>query len=447
MTPRLPRGFSNPVKIGSGGFGSVYRVYQETLNRHVAIKFISQKDPDARSALKKEATLQADLHIRGIPQVYDVFESADQVCIVMQWIKGCSARDLLEQELTGEVRMALAKEIIDICASLHKQGYAHRDLKPENILISAEGVYLIDFGLAHHIRSQRLTAENVIKGTPAYIAPELLKGENHSADQIRADVYSLGKVIQEIFAGDQMPQFLKACLSENPEMRPASAFHIVSAAQIPEFNVNWENICEPLASDLLARQLLRTAKNLMQSRSHAQAYQLLVECLALNPDLHEALDLIREFPKVDVNKKKLQKRIILALTISTIFVLIGSLLVIRSSMRYSADNLVYSGLDSEKSLLLTSNTAPKIESLPPLPFKEETVPAHSIFGQLAIIRHPEKGNLYKNRGLVNTDSNIVFGVFENEQMLYWMNPEKFIVWKEITRVLPFQIKRLKIEER
>ncbi|MFW5785369.1 MAG: serine/threonine protein kinase [Chitinispirillaceae bacterium] len=450
IRPRLPKGFSSPVKIGSGGFGEVYRVRQDALDRFVALKFILEGDARARSVLKKEAAMQAGLHIRGIPQIYDVLEFSGHVCIVMQWINGCSIRDLLEQNLTYQNRLDISKEIIEICASLHQQGYAHRDIKPENFLVSGEGVFLIDFGLAYRIRTARRTSPNVLRGTLAYIAPELLKGQNLSADPKRADVYSIGKVIEEIFDGAPVPDCIRQCLCESPSFRPESAVQLLENCRnfFPEIETRWEDIAEPWASEKLAQNLLKTAENLIGQNRAQSAYPLLVECLQVYPELPGALELMENFPTLGKKKNPLRSRAVLAAGAGLLSVVISIAVVLamkNKDSRYESDLF---GVDlNSRTLKISGQRRPLPHDNSQLPLKEMPISPEELCGTLEIASHPPRGNLFVKGEKVASPGVLSFSVPVRDRAIYWKTSQGNIIWKEVVRVLPFQIKRLTIKER
>lgn len=141
MIPRLPRGFSHPMRIGEGAFASVYRVRQQTLDRWVAVKIVAERNRARRGQLLREARTQARIKSECIPQIYDAFEWNNNVCIVMQWIRGIPLSALIESPLSGQERFDLTGGFLQALASLHSLGFAHRDLKPANILISPRRVF------------------------------------------------------------------------------------------------------------------------------------------------------------------------------------------------------------------------------------------------------------------------------------------------------------------
>jgi serine/threonine protein kinase len=396
----LPKGFSHPVKIGAGGFGVVYRVRQNTVGRLVALKFIDEKDRHLKASLKKEAAMQADLQIYGIPQIYDVLEFSGRICIIMQWLKGCSLRSLLETNLSIIEKQAIALEIIKITASLHNRGYAHRDLKPDNIIISSEGIYLIDFGLA---RNATIDAHNtmtgIVKGTPAYLAPELLQGKGNTADPICADVYSLGKVIQELYETEHLPMCINQCLRDKPDLRQKSAVELLFQweSDVGRNLIVWSQIAEPYSSEILAKQLHNAANLLINVHRTTEAYELLVECLQLDPELSEAIELIEQFPVIKKKNSLKTKLNILIIGLITILISLTSIYLSKSGSHKHINNFFLRAENGDnKSLLMvpSGNQSKSVDST--LPFKEEPIPIRSIYGRIIITSQLTTGTLIFN---------------------------------------------------
>ena len=207
--------------IGRGGMGSVYRTRDLTLDRQVAIKVIRPeliRDAAAHERLRKEAQMLARLHHPSIVAVYDYGTLEDRSpYLVMELVKGNDLRHELVSE--GRLEPARACRILSaICGAMtaaHDEGVLHCDLKPENVLLPDEGVEakVLDFGVAQAIgaatgarsrtdRESRFgaaTVEEPIIGTPAYMAPEQLRGDPPDA---RTDVFSLGVIAYEMLVGD-----------------------------------------------------------------------------------------------------------------------------------------------------------------------------------------------------------------------------------------------------
>ena len=451
MIPRLPKGFSHPVQIGTGGFGSVYRARQVALGRLVALKFIDEKDSQTRAVLKREASLQADLHLPGIPQVYDVLDLSGKLCIVMQWINGCNLRTILQQNPPLDCKYAIATEIIAIASSLHERGYAHRDIKPENIIISKKGVFLIDFGLARHVlNDKRQTMADVVKGTPAYIAPELWQGRGHTADLIRADVFSLGKVIHEMLGLESTPECISKALIENPDLRLASARQFLDDWQlfVPQKAVDWIEIAEPCASKMLAAQLIGASQSLINERRTEEAYQLLVECLQTDPDSPDALEMMERFPTI--KKKRSYQKTIQNFLIGSVAVMVGALsvyLLIGYTHEKVRDSIPESRTEDSRSLLIMTSGSHTQSVDITLPFKDVPIPIRSIHGHIMIASYPPTGHfLFDNAPTDISKDRLQVNAPSKEHILSWLSESKDIVWKEIILALPFEEKRICIKE-
>jgi predicted Ser/Thr protein kinase len=302
MIPRLPKGFTHPMPIGEGSFSSVYRARQQVLDRWVAIKVLHEKDPDLRRKLLEEARTQASLSMPGIPAIYDAFARGPQVFLVMEWIKGVTLQALLARGLPrpGD-RAALASALVAALAELHRRGFAHRDVKPANVLVSiTQSVYLVDFGFAKKIGEGAMSIAGVVKGTPAYMAPEIWRGDT-GADLMRADLYSLGRILSELDPGPPWKDLAAPLLAMEPAGRPASAAALWEAWRaLPPASsgAGFRESLERSASEALSRLLLKAAQQLLLARRREEAYWLLAECLQEDPDYPEAMKLMEGFPQV-----------------------------------------------------------------------------------------------------------------------------------------------------
>lgn len=194
-------------RIGRGGMARVYRAFQPSVNRQVAVKIIAT-DADAddltifRERFAREAKVIASLEHAHILPIYDYGIVDDTAYIVMRLLNGGSLGDLLADgslalNRVGEIFNQIARGL----AYAHSKGIIHRDLKPANILFASTGdAYLTDFGLAKWIEgSPALTQTGKIVGTPAYMSPEQLRGD--PADQ-RADIYSMGIILYQMVTGE-----------------------------------------------------------------------------------------------------------------------------------------------------------------------------------------------------------------------------------------------------
>ncbi len=199
--------FTVEERIGQGGMASVYRAFQASINRSVALKVITislnQSEQDEfRARFAQEAQMIAALeHIHILP-IYDYGIVDNELAyIAMRLLRGGTLADLLaEQPLELEYAADVFTQIARGLNYAHSKGVIHRDLKPSNILFDESGnAYLADFGLAKMVEgSLHLTKSDRIVGTPTYMAPEQLRGD--PIDQ-RADIYSLGGILYHMLVG------------------------------------------------------------------------------------------------------------------------------------------------------------------------------------------------------------------------------------------------------
>ena len=203
-------------KIGEGGMGEVYLAHDTSLNRRVAIKFLSGElntDERARRRLIREARATACLEHANICSVYEASEQDHLTFIVMQYVEGETlAERIARKPLEIEEVLDIAEQVADGLAEAHSHGIIHRDVKPQNVMLTARGqVKVLDFGLAKMGRSQEVAASElateslmsgprVIAGTVPYMSPEQLRAE---AIDSRCDIFSLGVVMYEMITGRQ----------------------------------------------------------------------------------------------------------------------------------------------------------------------------------------------------------------------------------------------------
>lgn len=196
--------------VGQGGMGAVFRAWDVRLERDVAIKVVRGDllaDPDSRERFRRESQIVARLQHPSIVTVFDYGTLTDGAAfLVMEFVPGEDLRHLLKREgrlAPGHVADLLAG-IAGGVESAHKAGILHRDLKPENILLpeSGTGPKVVDFGVAKLTGNSgaggTMTSAGTIVGTPAYMAPEQLRGESVDG---RADVFSLGVMTFEMLTG------------------------------------------------------------------------------------------------------------------------------------------------------------------------------------------------------------------------------------------------------
>ena len=191
--------------IGRGGFGIVFRAFDEKLQRVVAIKVLSPElacTSPARKRFLREARASAKVRHENVVSIYAV-EDAPIPYLVMEYVPG----ETLQQRLDGtgplevEDVLQIGKQIADGLTAAHEEGLIHRDVKPGNVLLDSSGgdhVKITDFGLARAADDASLTQSGLIAGTPLYMSPEQAVGDR--LDQ-RTDLFSLGSVLYQMLSG------------------------------------------------------------------------------------------------------------------------------------------------------------------------------------------------------------------------------------------------------
>jgi tetratricopeptide (TPR) repeat protein/predicted Ser/Thr protein kinase len=201
-------------KLGEGGMGAVYLAEDLHLARRVAIKFLTSTDHHYRARFIREARAVSALSHPNIAMVHDYGEtSTGQPFIVMEYVKGKSLSDLLDEGLTLQRSIAIVSAIAEALGEAHHQGIVHRDIKPSNVLVNERGhVKVVDFGLVKHLFEppssdvdldaktiySTQTRSDVIVGTPLYLSPEQATGKEIDG---RSDLFALGALLYECIAG------------------------------------------------------------------------------------------------------------------------------------------------------------------------------------------------------------------------------------------------------
>ena len=192
-------------EIGRGGSATVYLAHDRALDRQIAVKLIAPalaNDPGFLDRFMREARISAGLSHPNILTVHDVGESDDhRPFLAISLVDGESLEQVIAQ--SGRLPLAEAARILGQLAAaldyLHAAGLIHRDVKPSNVLVEESGrVLLSDFGIAYARESTRYTATGMLLGTPRYMAPEQMRGDEPSP---QTDVYAMGVVAFEMLAG------------------------------------------------------------------------------------------------------------------------------------------------------------------------------------------------------------------------------------------------------
>lgn len=304
MTLHLPPFFSEPVEIGRGRFGVVYRVRQQGVGRWIALKSLPLS---ARQEAEAEARHLASMDLAVLPAVHGVHAYRGRIFVAEEWLQGPSLASVLEHGLGEELGLDRAGAVSQALASLHEAGLAHGDFKPANILCTVDGrVRLVDLGFAR----RDSTGSALAGGSPAYLAPELQSGA--ACDPIRADLWSLGVVLHELLTGTRpsaqdvakdFPRLdrcglkpdgaglVKALLSQDPALRPTARAVAQGLGGAEDGSGAVRQLCMRLFAREMADRLHAAGKAVLV-RDPERAFAMLSEALEHDPDHVPSLELL-----------------------------------------------------------------------------------------------------------------------------------------------------------
>jgi serine/threonine-protein kinase len=260
-------------KIGEGGMAEVYKAKCHKLNRYDAVKILKRdyaNDPTVVEKFKNEATAVANLSDNNIINIFDVGSQGDINYIVMEYVKGKTLKQIINQNvrLSYERAIDIAIQISKALDCAHRNNIIHRDVKPQNILVTEEGVVKVtDFGIAKASSSVTITNSNKVIGSAHYFSPEQARGNYVDA---RADIYSLGIVLYEMVTGK---------LPFDAESPVTIALKHLQDIAVPPKNLN-SNIPESLNS-LIIKCIQKDPNNRYQT-----VRELLMDLLRIQKDLN-----------------------------------------------------------------------------------------------------------------------------------------------------------------
>ena len=321
--------------LGQGGMGVVYRARDSRIGRDVAIKTLTAGFSGESDMLKRfyqEAGHTGNLRHPNIVTVYDFGDEDGLPYIVMEFLDGEPLDKLIRQK--AQLHLSAKLEIIEqVCAALayaHLQGMIHRDVKPANVIVQREGlVKLLDFGIARADQQQverGMTQTGTLVGTPAYMAPERLKGEPFDG---RSDIFSTGVVLYELLAGvppfdAEYPAILHQILQQDPpplgkylSSYPAQLDQVIGRALAKEPQDRYGNVGD-MAADLNAIgaqlkvqrivDLVAEARTFVDGENYAEAKRLLSQALRMDSQNADAKKLMAGVDQF-FNLQKVRQRV------------------------------------------------------------------------------------------------------------------------------------------
>jgi eukaryotic-like serine/threonine-protein kinase len=221
--------------LGRGGMGVVYRAIDTQLDETVAIKTLSvdvmNRSTEDLERFKREIRLARKITHRNVLRTYDYGEAEGVYFISMEYVRGYTLSELLQQapsrQLAPRAALGITRQVCRGLEVAHEQNIIHRDIKPQNVLIDAKGeAKLMDFGIARMTEtSDAMTQAGVVIGTPHYMSPEQVGGKQLDP---RSDVYSVGIMLFEMLAGKKPfdSSSLTAVLTAHITQKPPRIFEV-----------------------------------------------------------------------------------------------------------------------------------------------------------------------------------------------------------------------------
>jgi serine/threonine protein kinase len=259
--------YLNPRKIGEGAAGEVFLAKSAASGKEVAIKKMKLNAQNLKLLTEEIHIMKESAH-NNVVRYFESFRVDDKLWVVMEFMDGGCLTEILEQfenvKMNEEQIAWVCRETLNGLAYIHSLHRVHRDIKSDNILLGTRGeVKIADFRYAAQLTSQK-TKRNTIVGTPYWMAPELIRGQNYDT---KVDIWSLGIMVMEMAQGE--PPYM--------EFPPLRALFLITTKGIPDLNEpqKWSqpfrefvSLClekdpekRPSASELLEHPFLQVAKN------------------------------------------------------------------------------------------------------------------------------------------------------------------------------------------
>ena len=211
--------------IGRGGMGAIYYGEDLTLKRPVDIKMMRPEflgDQQVVERFRAEAITTASFNHPNIATVYGLIQQQNSLLLIMEFVKGWTLSQLLHahKAIPPEKAIYILNTALTAIGYAHKQGVIHRDLKPNNLMLNDNGlIKVMDFGVARVLSAPKHTQTGQLIGTPKYMPPEQIRGEEPDA---RTDIYAMGIVLYQLltgrvpFSGDSDYQLMKSQIEDPP---------------------------------------------------------------------------------------------------------------------------------------------------------------------------------------------------------------------------------------
>lgn len=383
-------------KLGEGGMGAVYLANDLELRRQVALKFLPKeltKNEGLKARFKREAQAAAALNHPNIITVYEIGDHDGYPYIAMEFVHGKSLYDLLhDRELNFERAIEIFLQVCEAMSVAHRNNIVHRDIKPANVMLDQYGkAKILDFGLAKLQGATQLTREGTTMGTPHYMSPEQIRGQNVD---YRSDIFSLGVLLYELLTG-KLP-----FKGENPT---AICYAIVHEKPLPlqEYLYNAPRSIQKIIDKALEKN---------PDKRYRSAEDLLSDVKRERESLHKFY--IATQTSIDVGEPEKKRKALLyylvpALLIALTFVLYKTELhtqLINNSQPPPVENNSLETAEPAETKLAQNQEPPEIENTPSeengaaskQPEKEEPVEKVDVkrFGSLEISSVPTGATLY-----------------------------------------------------
>ena len=250
------------AELGRGGCGRVYRAFDPTVGRTVAVKLlITNTDKELLTRFRNEASASGKLHHRNIVTVYDFGEQDGTPYLVMEYLQGEDLHKLSARghELSLIEKMSIMAQVAEGLHHAHQNGIVHRDVKPANIMVLSDGtVKIMDFGIARLLSQTgtRLTRDGAMIGTVSYMAPEQFQGGEIDA---LCDIWAYGLIYYELVTGHHP--------FNAPE--PGIAIYNITAVEPPPVRA-FVHDCPPALDEIIMRAIRKDRNLRYQSLEDVQ---------------------------------------------------------------------------------------------------------------------------------------------------------------------------------